>query len=209
MTRRSKRCILASLCLGLTAVLTVTAAPPEVDAPTPAWIDHPKGDDSIFLYRVGHSEGHRDKAAAQQAAYANALSVILNEMLARSGVDETIRPDLAAALPVQNAEIVPGAVHTETTAAGIACWVQVSYPLTEKARLLDRIEPELQKVLERVAYDKRMAATFSDARKAYGRGDYESALTNLQAVLLGYARLRAPGFEQEDAQILLGDTHGA
>ncbi len=178
-------------------------------AVSPAWIDHPKSDDSVFLYRVGRSEGQPNRATAQQEAYRNALSVIVGEMLARSGVDESLRSELAANLPVQNAEIVPGAVHTETNRTGLVCWIQVSYPLAEKAKLLERIEPEKAKLLERVAFDRRLAALFAEARAAHGRGEHESARTNLQTVIRDYARLRAPAFELQDAQLLLGATYDA
>jgi len=175
----------------------------------PSWIDHPKSDDSVFLYRVGHADAQKDRAAAQQAAYQNALVVIVDEMLARSGVDEALRPDLVVSLPIQNAELVPGAVYMEMNPAGFTCWVQVSYPLAEKAKLLERIEPERKKALDRVEFDRRLTALFAEARVAHGRGEHEAARTNLQTVIQSYARLRAPTFDLQDAQVLLGDTYGA
>ncbi len=201
--------ISTGLCVGLVAVAVGGGKDADAAVGPPSWIDHPKSDDSVFLYRVGHSGGHRDQAAAQQAAYRNALAVIVDEMLARSGVDECLRPDVAANLPVQNAETVPGAVYTETNQVGFVCWVQVSFPLAEKAKLLERIEPEKQRALERVAFDRHIVALFSEARAARGRGEYESARTNLQAVIQNYARLRVPPFELQEAQVLLGDTYGA
>lgn len=183
----------------------VSAAEP--DGP-PAWTDHPKSDDSIFLYRVGFAEGKPDKGAAQQAAYQNALSVIVNEMLARAGVEEALRPEVAANLPVRNAEIVPGAVYTQTKPAGVACWVQVSYPLAEKGKLLEQIEPQKKIALERTAFDRGIVARLAEARSAHARGEYESALTNLQAVIQNYHRLRVPPFALQEAQILQGDAYG-
>lgn len=196
-------------CVGLFAGLGECSRAADAPAVCPAWIDHPKSDDSVFLYRVGRSEGQSDKAAAQQEAYRNALSVIVGEMLARAGVEESLRPELVGNLPVQNAEIVPGAVYVETNQAGLVCWVQVSYPLVEKAKLLERIEPEKQKVLERVAFDQRIVALFAEARAFHSRGEHESARTNLQTVIQNYARLRAPSFDLQEAQVLLGDTYGA
>lgn len=201
--------LVAGLCVGLTAGLGDWSRAADAPEARPSWIDHPKSDDSVFLYRVGYSAGQKDAAAARQEAYRNALSAIVGEMLSRSGVDKSLQPDLAASLPVQNAEIVPGAVHTETNQAGFACWVQVSYPLAEKAKLLERIEPEKLKVLERVEFDRRMAGLLAEARAAHSRGEYESARTNLQVVVESHARLRAPTFDWEDAQVLLGDTCGA
>jgi hypothetical protein len=178
-------------------------------APLPSWVGNPKSDDSIFLYRVGCSEGKKDKTAAQQAAYENALAVIVNEMLARAGVEESLRPDVAAHLPVRNAELVPGSVYTVEKQAGFACWVQVSWPLAEKAALLALIEPEKKKALERVEFGRRLAAHYAGAKAAHSRGEYESARTNLQTVIRNYASLRAPAFDLEEAQLLLGDACGA
>jgi len=178
-------------------------------AASPSWIDHPKSDDSVFLYRIGHSEGQQDKAAAQQEAYRQALSVIVEEMMARAGVDERLRPELGANLPIQNAEIVPGGVYTETNQVGYVCWVQVSYPLAEKNKLLERIEPEKKKILERIEFDMHVAALFNEAQAAQARGEYELAQTHLQTVIQNYPKLRTPSFDLPEAQLLLGDTYCA
>lgn len=200
----------AGLCVWLAAAPSpADSAADAPQGPLPSWIGNPKSDDSIFLYRVGFSEGKKDKGAAQQAAYENALSVIVNEMLARAGVEESLRPDLAGHLPVRNAEMVPGSVYALEKPGGISCWVQVSWPLAEKAELLERIEPEKKKALERVEFGRRLAALYAEAKAAHARGEYETARTNLEAVIKNYAALRAPPCELEDAQILLGDVDNA
>lgn len=196
----------AGLCVALVASSGGWVRASEAISDSPSWIDHPKSDDSVFLYRIGRSEGQKDKTAAQQEAYRNALSVIAGEMMARAGIDENLRTELAANLPVQNAEIVPGGVYTETNQTGFVCWVQVSYPHAEKTKLLERIEPERKKILTRLEFDRNIAALFSEAQSAHARGDHESARTNLQAVIQYYPKLRAPPFDIQDARILLGDT---
>ena len=201
----SRRILFLSGGLYVWLAITSTQA---ADSGNPSWIDHPKSDDSVFLYRVGHSEGQNNKAGAQQEAYRNALSVIAEEMMARAGVNESLRPELAANLPIQNAEIVPGAVYMETNQAGYVCWVQVSYPLAEKAKLLERIEPEKKKALDRIEFEKHITSQLTEARTAFARGEIESAQTHLLAVIQNYPNLHAPPFTLQEAQILLGDTYG-
>ena len=194
--------LFAGLCAG---VASVTWAASDL----PSWVDHPKSDDSVFLYRIGYSEGQKDPVTARQDAYRQALSVIVGEMLARAGVEESLRPELGINLPIQNAEMVPGAVYTETNAAGVRCWVQVSYPLTEKAKLLERIEPEKKQLLARIESGKRIASLFDEARAAQAKGDHEAAMAHLQTVIQNYPVLRAPPFELPEAQLLLGDIYCA
>jgi hypothetical protein len=166
----------------------------------PEWIAHPKGDDSICLYRVGAAAGQPDPVAARQKACDAARAVIADEMLARVGVPEPQRPAWAQRLNLRNVELAPGAVYQEDASDGtVAVWVQVSYPLAEKAALLAQIEAEVQTVAGVVS--ARLAA-----RHHLQQGDYTAARTNLQAALDRSAATPAAAGERDETLLLLGEV---
>ena len=51
----------------------------------PPWITAYKSDDSIYMFRVGTATGADSASGAREAALADALRVILDELMARGG----------------------------------------------------------------------------------------------------------------------------
>lgn len=118
----------------LVAAVTVSLAavscksPPKQKAePPPAWTSEPKMDDSVYMYRVGYVEGQPNMTYAREEAFNDAVGQI-----ARSLQSEA--PDVDVV--IRGAQVMPGCVHYEKSGSSYKCWVQVSYPLTEKKKLL-------------------------------------------------------------------------
>lgn len=102
-------------------------------ADRPEWIARPKSSDRIYLYVVGHAAGKASEDEARAAAFQNAL-----EQLARQAT-----PPDGSSVPstrIRRAEIVPGCLYTESSRAGYAAWVQVSWPTAEQAKILKPVD---------------------------------------------------------------------
>ena len=169
----------------------------------PEWIAHPKSDDSLCLYRVGTAAGQPDPATARQKAFAAARAVIADELLARAGVPEAQRQAWEGRLDLRNIDPAPGAIHLEEASDGtVTAWVQVSFPLADKAAVLARIGQETRIVAGIV--DARLAA-----RRNLQQGDYQSARTNLESALARGAATPAAAVEREETLLLLGDVCAA
>lgn len=176
-------------------------------ASRPLWIEQHKSDDSVYLYRVGHAAGLSDEGAARQAAYADAIAVILDEMMTRAGIEPDYRAGLKDRLGVRNAEIMPDCAHTEMDDTGYSAWVQVSYPLTEKDHLLAQLSEEKDRIAAQVRFSAELGARWERARQLAAQGDLPAAGRELQQVLHDYPQAIHPPFDQDEAQLLLGDVY--
>lgn len=177
----------------------------------PIWIEHPKSDDSIYLFRVGEGVGAESAHQARAMAYENALNVILDEIMARCGVAESDRPVLRGRFSIYGVEPVPDAVHFEETDSGFSCWIQVSCPLSERERLLKEVaaaRDELLKAREaQEKFDADMHGLWQQARAFGLRGEHDKALAVLLEIENQYGNMQNPGFALEEVRLFLGDTH--
>ncbi|OGV42421.1 MAG: hypothetical protein A2X46_11200 [Lentisphaerae bacterium GWF2_57_35] len=177
----------------------------------PVWIEHPKTDDSVFMYRIGYASGQASAVSAQQKALAQATQGILDEMLMCSGVDEADRPLLRRRLAITGVEPIPDAVYYESSVAGYFCWIQVSYPLAGKNKLLQEISQAKQEFLkERDAQnerDRRLNDAWRNAKASALQGHAADAFEALREPMEQYGNMTQPDFALEEAQLLLGDLH--
>lgn len=102
----------------------------------PEWIAQPKSSDLMYLYVVGHAAGQSSETDAQDAAYQNALQKIAAQIPAPDG--KPVPPT-----KIQRAEVVPGCRYVESSRSGHEAWVQVSWPVAEKQKLIRQLEPPL------------------------------------------------------------------
>ena len=165
-----------------------------VGLPRPLWIEQPKSDDSLYLYRVGFSSQRATGDHAKNAAYENALAEISKSIISSVTVDGN-STRLRSSLVIRNAEILPGCEYYERGLGGHSCWLQVSYPLAEKAKLLKRIEQ-----------GDALAKVWGKARSEFNRGAYEQAKPLLLQVIGGHEVDMNLGFSVEQAKLLLGDA---
>lgn len=179
----------------------------------PVWIEMPKSDDSIYMYRVGSASGVDSAVRARAAAFENAIDVILDEIMARAGIAVSDRHKLRGKFAVQGVEQVPDAVFYEETASGFSCWIQISCPLAEKDRLLEEMaaakEILMQSRKKQEEFNAVMRGLWQDAKTASLRGEHSKALAALLDLEQNYADINEPGFELEELRILLGDTQNA
>lgn len=103
------------------------------ECPPPSWTQCPKINDSVNLYRVGSATGEPTAAAAREAAFKDAVRQI-NQTIMREAGGAVGR---GGALPLVEVEILPGCSYTAETLSGYNGWVQVSFPLAEKNRLVE------------------------------------------------------------------------
>ena len=109
------------------------ARPPD---PPPDWTVNPKPRDSVYLYVVGSSLDHPTALDAREAAYGDALRKIRHSIAMELGGPPAVT-DADIAIPVGRAEVMPGCVYTERGFRGYRGWVQVSFPVTERRKILD------------------------------------------------------------------------
>jgi hypothetical protein len=166
----------------------------EAPANAPEWIRRPKGDDSLYLYRVGHATGQPDQEAARKAAYQNALEIIAREMVAHLSI-EGERVTLASKVTLRNVEIMPGIQYAEVGPDGHSCWVQVSYPLGERAKIVAKINNA-----------EKLNREWGAARAASARGEHETARLALLEILKGATDPEFLSFRPDEAKLLLADT---
>lgn len=160
----------------------------------PLWVTEPKSDDSLHMYRVGVATRQPTAEQAREAAQQHALAEIARAILSSVSVaGAEVR--LSASLDIQAAEQVPGGVHVEETPEGFNCWMQMSFPLAEKSRLLagyERGRP-LGQHLER-------------ARDAIHRGAFEEARTNLLWIVTEKTDQMLVTFSLDEVKMMLGDV---
>ncbi|MBI3986284.1 MAG: hypothetical protein HY343_05165 [Lentisphaerae bacterium] len=168
----------------------VTTPPPP---PRPDWIAHPKDSDSVYLYRLGSSEKCSSEAAAREAAFQDARAKVAEDVLSASG-DPALAKRLRRALPLREVTVIPDACHVEKNRDGFACWVQASYPLAERQRLLDRI-----------ALSGRVEGLWAEAQAAAQADRFDEAERALQTVLENYDAMLAPTFDRQRVQYLAAE----
>ncbi|MDP2989746.1 MAG: hypothetical protein Q8O57_04180 [Kiritimatiellota bacterium] len=95
----------------------------------PPWISEPKGNDSIYVYVVGNALSRASAAAAREAAHQDAL-----RQLAAQVVPDTKLSRL------RGVEILPGCVYYDEHDGRFDCWVQVSWPVAEKNKLIQQAD---------------------------------------------------------------------
>ncbi len=198
------------LYLILIAALSGWAALPGAAAAPyrPLWIEQPKSDDSIYLYRIGTAVAGSE-AAARQAALENAGQLILDEILTQQGVVEPWRSELRGELAPRRVEALPDAVHFEPEVGGLRGWIQVSFPLAERARLQQEIAAARERRKMQEEFDARINLRWQEGKAASLRGEYDTALALLVEVETNYAQLRAPAGELEELRMLMGDVQQA
>jgi len=106
--------------------------------PPPAWTQSPKPNDSVNLYRVGTATGEPTAAAAREAAYQDALRQITRSIMIE--VAGAAAGNGGDALPLAGAEVMPGCSYVVPRRSGCDAWVQVSFPLTEKRRIVESLK---------------------------------------------------------------------
>ncbi len=110
--------------------------PPPRDPP-PSWTQCPKMNDSVSMYRIGTSTAEPTAAAAREAAFKDALRQISQAIMRE--IPGPARG--AGAFPLNGAEIIPGCSYVVQTDTGYDGWVQVSFPLAEKIKLIESLTP--------------------------------------------------------------------
>jgi len=95
------------------------------------------------MYRVGTATGEPTAVAAREAAYKDALRQI-NQSVLREAVGSVSGKGVSP-LPLENVEVLPGCSYTVQTLTGYDGWVQVSFPLTEKNKLLESLKTKSER----------------------------------------------------------------
>lgn len=181
----------------LALLLAGCAAPkPAVDPALerPAWTAQAKNEDGLYLYRVGRASGQNTAEAARDAAYQDALAQFAKETWSSIQASGD-RSQLASAMAIRGAEIMPECVYVERRGGGYEAFVQVLWPKAERNKLSQQIEA-----------GERLNRGWAEARSAAGRGDYLAAQKDLEPLLQQYGQALYPGFDQEEASLLMGDT---
>ncbi len=102
------------------------------DDDRPEWVASPKNSDNMYIYTVGHAEYQASATDAQEAAMKDA-KIRLGNQIGGFAVDFPISK-------LRGVEVMPGCVHVEEYRGDYECWVQVSYPVAEKNKLLSQME---------------------------------------------------------------------
>lgn len=167
----------------------------EVEPARPLWISHPKSDDSAFLYRIGQATALPSAEEAKTAAYLNALEGLAREMLTTLDIegDTTV---IQSHMTFQGVEIMAHAVHIEEGPDGFSCWMQISYPRSERSKVMDEITAARQ---QDQAWER--------AQAAFVRGDFGTAQAELTGILNQTGSLAYVRFSLEAAKKMLGDTY--
>lgn len=185
--------------MALTAVCCLILLPGcatlSVTTDRPAWIAHPKSDDSIYMYRVGHASGQRSSELARKAAYKDALAQISKSIMSSVTV-RGLGSRLSSSLRIRDAEIMPGCIHMERSVSGHNCWVQISYPLSEK-----------KKIVEQVDFGEELNSLWAKAQSDMHRGAHEEVKPSLQRLISDYENAMFLSFDVDEAKLLFGDVY--
>ncbi|MDP2989747.1 MAG: hypothetical protein Q8O57_04185 [Kiritimatiellota bacterium] len=168
-------------------------SPPPSNQP-PRWISEPKSDDSIYLYRVGHAAKQPSADAAREAAFQDAVNQIARLFSAAVPGGALLPP--VSHLISGKAELVPGCVWIEKDGARAEGWVQISWPLAEK-----------QRVMKRMALGEELARHWAEAQEALRKGQAEKARGLLEDVLQRQDQALFMSFELDTAKLMLGDIN--
>ena len=93
----------------------------------PPWITEPKGNDSIYVYVVGNALDQPSSAAAREAAYQDALRQLASQ----------VSPGTPP-FRIRGADILPGCIYYDEANGRFDAWVQVSWPVAEKNKLIEQ-----------------------------------------------------------------------
>jgi hypothetical protein len=160
----------------------------------PDWCLHPKQDDSLYLYRVGKSSGHPTAEAAKSAAYQDALAAFSREIVSEVKVDgSTTR--LTSELQIRGAEVMPECVYPRQTRGGWSCCVQVSYPKTERNKLVSQIN-----------LGEELRRAWAQARSARAQGDFGTLKDLTARIEKDYPAALFPGFDWGETFLFMGDA---
>lgn len=110
-----------------------------VPAPPP-WTVTPKQADSVYFYVVGSSRDEEAPSQARQAAFQDALRQISSIIVTEAGVGLDILPEDGILLPMEGAEILPDCTFIEETPGGFRGYVQVSFPIVQKRKMIERLK---------------------------------------------------------------------
>ena len=105
--------------------------------PPPSWTQSQKPNDSVSMYRIGTANGEPTAAAAREAAYQDALRQITQAVMIE--VRGSAAGNGTTSLPLTGAEVMPGCSYTVQTPFGYDGWVQVSFPLAEKRKVVESL----------------------------------------------------------------------
>jgi len=101
-----------------------------------------------------------------------------------------------AAVSLRNVDILPGCAHTEPTARGYDGWVQVSYPLAEK-----------QKIIRRIEQGEKADRLWTDAKSEANQGRYEPAQKLLKQIIAGRNQELFMTADMDEVRLVLGNTY--
>lgn len=163
----------------------------------PEWIAQPKTDDSLYLYRVGHAMNQPSADAARDAAFKDAVRqvacIFMPEIRGTPSVTQ-----IMAAVSLRNVDILPDCAHTEPTARNYEGWVQVSYPLAEK-----------QKIIRRIEQGEKADQLWADAMSEVNQGSYEPAQKLLKQIIAGRDQELFMKANMDEVRLVLGNTYRA
>ena len=125
---RSVKCLPAIVVLAGLALLAGCRSSHTVQN-KPPWISAPKGNDSVYVYVVGNALSRSSAAAAREAAHQDALRQLAAQ----------VAPDTKPAR-LRGVEILPGCVYYDEHGGRFDCWVQVSWPVAEKNKLIQQAD---------------------------------------------------------------------
>lgn len=163
--------------------------------PRPEWIAQPKTDDSVYLYRVGHAQGQVSREAARDAACQDAFQQVVK-------VFDSYIPGRRASVPLTNAvairnvEILPGGLHTERNGDSYEGWVQVSYPLAEK-----------QKIIERIERGDKLSRMWAEAQTELQQHRYDKAEKIIREVFAQKDQALYVDIDVNEARLVMGDIY--
>ena len=161
----------------------------------PEWIAQPKTDDSLYLYRVGHAMDQPSADAARDAAFQDAVRQIAGIFIPAIRGNPSVT-QVVAAVSLQNVDILPDCAHTETTARSYEGWVQVSWPLAEK-----------QKIIRRIEQGEKADQLWADAKSEANQGRYEPSQKLLKQIIEGRDQTLFMTADMDEVRLVLGNTY--
>ncbi len=190
-----RRAGLVSLLGGLLLAIPGCLTPGPSPANAPEWAHHPKTDDSLFLYRVGHSLGATTPEAARDDAFQEAMKQVSAVFPARVAEDGSAIP-VDPGLVLRNVEIIPDCISIHPRGPVYEAWVQVSYPISEK-----------QKVLRQIEAGEKLNADWTEAQNLARQGNYGEARKRLDDLLTRKDPALFVKIDLDEARLMLGDTY--